>query len=528
MTKWKRWWCVISNNQMAFFPKEKSKAPKDVWSLAGSVMRRVDDHPNQFRIGVTVNGDEGLLRVESGAERMEWMTAMGAEGAVGEGDEDEGGDLGELPLATGNEVTPYLPPACALGMAGQCMGWLHRSAYNKRSWKRRFCVLMDAMLYTFKKETDAKPESVLALSHWVVLNSEEVECGKKAGFKLSKDGTRHLFYASAQDEAAEWMASLREATKLSMPRALTSITEHMQAAFDYTGNLDVCTDAELPRNSRKYKRRFFVLVGGCLLMYKSLKDVESSSTIFLREYTVELDLEAECGFRLLSVDNPDVYFQAPSQDEQSLWLSVLHQAATGTAVSVPLTTAEKSLLLSQRIMAESQNTSFFEEGTTMIQLTLVANCKHAATNAELEAAVAAFHQQLSFPKEAAVDYYLAIDKPQLIHPSIRASIKERSDIDIAGAKPSQLIASARSRGATLGAKDLKRLRARGRTPTESGGVEDGEAEAEAEKEGGVSGAEMDALPLPPPVLAGNEEMVLPSPPSPSVLAAAAASDAQQL
>ncbi|GFQ74559.1 connector enhancer of kinase suppressor of ras 2, partial [Trichonephila clavata] len=143
---------------------------------------------------------------------------------------------------------------------GDCEGWLYKQKERKvffpsgHHWVKRWIVLKDHFLYSYKSEDDVRAESLISLPGSTV--SPTTECKtKKYAFKVSQQQITFYFATESQKDLANWM------NKMGL------------AAIAYDASADITTSSFSKPG---------IILGVANNFYSETEDSESGSPTFIR------------------------------------------------------------------------------------------------------------------------------------------------------------------------------------------------------------------------------------------------------
>ncbi|KAL4484246.1 hypothetical protein ABPG72_003530 [Tetrahymena utriculariae] len=88
-------------------------------------------------------------------------------------------------------------------------GWLEKESKFLRSWRKRWFVLTNSTLYTFKESKVYKnPTEVIPLKSVTTIKSAEDETNKLHSFKLEVGERKFYMVASANNEKEQWIGAI--------------------------------------------------------------------------------------------------------------------------------------------------------------------------------------------------------------------------------------------------------------------------------------------------------------------------------
>ncbi|GFT58741.1 connector enhancer of kinase suppressor of ras 2 [Nephila pilipes] len=156
---------------------------------------------------------------------------------------------------------------------GDCEGWLYKQKERKsffpsgHHWVKRWIVLKDHFLYSYKSEDDVRAESLILLPGSTV--SPTTECKtKKYAFKVSQQQVTFYFATESQKDLANWM------NKMGL------------AAIAYDASADITTSSFSKPG---------IILGVTNNFYSETEDSENGSPTFIRR-SIDSENSSACSY----------------------------------------------------------------------------------------------------------------------------------------------------------------------------------------------------------------------------------------
>lgn len=100
-------------------------------------------------------------------------------------------------------------------------GWLHKQSRHLKQWRRRWFILDDSKLYSFKdKENTKQPTEVIDLKVFSSVKSSEDYTGKANSFDVYSPDFVFSMAATSESEKEDWIRAIGRAIVLSHSKTL--------------------------------------------------------------------------------------------------------------------------------------------------------------------------------------------------------------------------------------------------------------------------------------------------------------------
>ncbi|ORM41477.1 Myosin light chain kinase A [Babesia sp. Xinjiang] len=118
----------------------------------------------------------------------------------------------------------------AFGRLAKKAGYMYKRGRRFRSWKRRYYVLVDNILYYYSNDNSAKPRGCIFLEGYDLDCLEVNDWSSMFGFSLSHRGdklTRRTLYLPNREDCVQWLEALSEAMNQQSLMQLYTVREQL-------------------------------------------------------------------------------------------------------------------------------------------------------------------------------------------------------------------------------------------------------------------------------------------------------------
>jgi hypothetical protein len=210
---WKRRWCVVKDGFISYFRDSSDSQPLGAIPLEGC--SSVTMHQAKtFCFAVNTPYRTYLLRAESLDQAETWIKAV-AKYVLLDAPVEKKSKVAQL---RGEEEkqrkTVKSVDKVDFKSGVDKEGWLTKSGSNGRSWKKRWCVLKESIIYYFRTEKESIEGTPLGVIPLQDSRMDELP-GETKGTKMIAIHTRHRTYKLQSESVimAEWIEKIHEVNK---------------------------------------------------------------------------------------------------------------------------------------------------------------------------------------------------------------------------------------------------------------------------------------------------------------------------
>ncbi len=210
---WKRRWCVVKDGFISYFKDSSDSQPLGAIPLEGC--SSVTMHQAKtFCFAVNTPYRTYLLRGESLDQAETWIKAV-AKYVLLDAPSDKKSKVAQLRgEESGQRKLVRSVDKVDFKSGVDKEGWLTKSGSNGRSWKKRWCVLKESIIYYFRTEKESIEGTPLGVIPLQDSRMEELP-GETKGTKTIAIHTRHRTYKLQGESSiiAEWLEKIHEVNK---------------------------------------------------------------------------------------------------------------------------------------------------------------------------------------------------------------------------------------------------------------------------------------------------------------------------
>lgn len=199
----KRWFVLKQDNCLYYYKNEQDKDPLGAILLANYTIVKATDINKRHAFKATKYG-EGVRTyyfvAESETDMNRWATSLNEA------------------AANAQQMDPWLDisshnvglPALSIKNP-DCHGYLTKMGNNRKTWRRRYCVLKDACLYYYVDVTSSTAKGVAHFHGYTV--AANANNGKRFGFTLRPPEDRmrtFCFYADKGTDKERWISAFQK------------------------------------------------------------------------------------------------------------------------------------------------------------------------------------------------------------------------------------------------------------------------------------------------------------------------------
>mmetsp|Transcript_6443 Transcript_6443/g.19522 ORF Transcript_6443/g.19522 Transcript_6443/m.19522 type:complete len:1618 (-) Transcript_6443:166-5019(-) len=206
---WKKRWFILRNTTLYYFTSAQANDQAGSIPLhACSVSRSqgTSSGRKKYEFQIVTRHRVYFLRSESEEDTNKWIASISAAIDASRSAVDEGSQT-----ASQQKIIAMPTKVQLSDREIQKAGWLHKQGGKVKSWKKRWCVVSNTLLYYFRHPDDQEAAGSIPLDASSVVFAED-RTKKKYCFEVSTRFRNFFLYAENELEMASWMDVIKTAS----------------------------------------------------------------------------------------------------------------------------------------------------------------------------------------------------------------------------------------------------------------------------------------------------------------------------